>query len=107
MIRTAHGEAGLVSDKGLVVPRDNKSPVRRSVLFLVALCALALVGVSSAARQSTRLGPPAFVVGASEDQTLGYDDGGAALYEQMASYGLGAIRMSVDYEPSAPTPVQQ
>jgi hypothetical protein len=53
------------------------------------------------------LGPPSFVVGASEDQTLGFDDGGAALYDQMASYGLGVIRMSVDYEPSAPTTVQQ
>ena len=30
-----------------------------------------------------------------------------AVYEQMQLYGLGAVRMSVDYEPSEPTTVQQ
>jgi hypothetical protein len=29
------------------------------------------------------------------------------VYGQMASHELGAIRMSVDYEPSEPTTVQQ
>jgi hypothetical protein len=100
-------EPGRVSDKGLVVPRNKKSPVGRSLLIFVALCALVPVGASSAARESRQLGPPTFVVGASEDQMLGYDDGGAALFQQMGSYGLGAVRISVDYEPSTATTVQQ
>jgi hypothetical protein len=48
-----------------------------------------------------------FLVGATEDQTLGFDDGGTALYGQMTSRGIGALRMSVDYEPSQPTTIQQ
>jgi len=65
-----------------------------------------VVGVSSASN-ATRLGPTEFVVGATEDQPLGFDDGGAVFYDQMASHRLGAARMSVDYEPSEPTTVQQ
>jgi hypothetical protein len=81
--------------------------VRPLILLIpVVLVALILVGVSSAANAS-RLGPAKFVVGATEDQPLGFDDGGAVIYDQMASHNLGAIRMSVDYEPSEPTTVQQ
>jgi hypothetical protein len=81
--------------------------VRKFLLIPVALAALVLIGGSSASQKATQLGPVAFVVGATEDQTLGFDDGGAALYAQMASHKLGAIRMSVDYEPSEPTTIQQ
>jgi hypothetical protein len=81
--------------------------VRPLILLLPAvLAALILVGGSSAAN-ATRLGPPDFVVGATEDQPLGFDDGGAVVYGQMASHRFGAIRLSVDYEPSEPTTVQQ
>jgi hypothetical protein len=80
--------------------------VRKTLLIPVVFAALILVGVSSASN-ATRLGPADFVVGATEDQPLGFDDGGAVVYGQMASHKLGAIRMSVDYEPSAPTTVQQ
>jgi hypothetical protein len=80
--------------------------VHKTPLILIAFVALALAGGSSASSNGTRLGVP-FIVGASEDQTLGYDDGGAILYDEMTTHGLGAIRMSVDYEPNAPTTIQQ
>ena len=94
-------------DKGLVAPRDEELAVLKFLLLLVALVALAFVGGSSASPTASPLGPIDFVVGATEDQTLGFDDGGASLYRQMTSHGLGAIRMSVDYEPSDATTVQQ
>src|SRR6266542_5847817 len=96
-----------LTDKGLVAPRDKGLAVRKSLLILAALAALASVGGSSASPTTASLGPSAFIVGATEDQTLGFDDGGATLYGQMTSHNLGAIRMSVDYEPSEPTTVQQ
>jgi hypothetical protein len=80
--------------------------VRTSLLTLAVVAALVAVGGSSAS-PSTMLGPLTFVVGATEDTTLGHDDGGEAMYGQMTSYGLGALRMSVDYEPSKPTTIQQ
>ena len=80
--------------------------MRKSLLILAALAALVVAGSTSAA-PATSLGPLPFVVGASEDQVLGFDDGGAAIYTQMTSHLLGAIRISVDYEPSEPTTVQQ
>ena len=66
-----------------------------------------LVASSSASSKAPTLGPPSFVVGATEDNAIWQEDGGAAIYDQMELYGLGAIRMSVDYEPSEPTKVQQ
>jgi hypothetical protein len=81
--------------------------VRKTLLIPVALAALILVGASSASRATTSLGPNSFVVGATEDQTLGFDDGGDLVYGQMTSHLLGAIRISVDYEPSDATTVQQ
>ncbi len=94
-------------DKGLVVPRDEELAVLKIPLLLIALVALASVGGSSASPTASPLGPLDFVVGATEDQTLGMDDGGATLYRQMTSHGLGAIRMSVDYQPTAPGVLQQ
>jgi hypothetical protein len=70
---------------------------KTSFLIFIALVALALVAGSSASSKVGNLGP-SFVVGATEDQALGQDDGGAAMFDQMSSYGLGAIRISVDYE---------
>ena len=84
--------------------KDNA--VRTSLLILLAFAALVVVGGSSAAR-APKLGPLAFVVGVSEDQALGFDDGGASMYSQMTSHGLGVIRMSVDYDPTQATTVQQ
>jgi hypothetical protein len=72
-----------------------------------ALAALALAGGSSATRGAAVLGPPSFVVGATEDLALSRPDGGAVVYDQMRQYGLGAIRMSVDYDPTQPTVVQR
>jgi hypothetical protein len=80
--------------------------VHKTLLIPIVLAALILVGVSSAS-PNTQLGPADFVVGATDDQPLAFDDGGAVVYDQMASHRLGAIRMSVDYEPSEPTTVQQ
>ena len=65
--------------------------MRKTLLIPVVLGALILVGVSSASN-ATQLGPADFVVGATEDQQLGFDDGGAVVYGQMASHELGAIR---------------
>ena len=96
-----------LTDKGLVAPRDKGLAVRKSLLILAALAALASVGGSSASSRTASLGPSAFIVGATEDQTLGFDDGGETLYHQMTNHGLGALRMSVDYEPSEPTTIQQ
>ncbi len=79
---------------------------KTSFLILIALVALALVAGSSASSKVGNLGP-SFVVGATEDHALGQDDGGAAMFDQMSSYGLGAIRISVDYERSEPTTIQQ
>src|SRR5881227_2364516 len=93
-------------DKGLVVPRDERVDVRKSLLIIAALAALVVAGASSGA-QAAPAAPLPFIVGATEDQVLSYDDGGAAIYAQMTSHLLGAIRISVDYEPSQPTAVQQ
>lgn len=81
--------------------------MRKSLLIPVALAALILAGASSASRTTSSLGPNQFVVGATEDQTLGFDDGGDLVYGQMTSHKLGAIRLSVDYEPGDATTVQQ
>jgi hypothetical protein len=80
---------------------------KSSSLILVALAALALVAGSSASSRSHGVGRTTFIVGATEDNALGEEDGGAAQYDQMTSYGLGAIRISVDYERSDPTTIQQ
>src|SRR6266511_729747 len=96
-----------LTDKGLVAPRDKGLAVRKSLLILAALAALASVGGSSASSRTASLGPSAFIVGATEDQTLGFDDGGETLYHQMTNHGLGVLRMSVDYEPSEPTTIPQ
>jgi hypothetical protein len=107
MGRAAHAVVRQVRDKGLVDPRDEELVVPKIPLLLIALVALAFVAGSSASPTASPMGPPEFVVGATEDQALGFDDGGASLYRQMRTYGLGAIRMSVDYEPTAPTVIQQ
>src|SRR3954452_18150140 len=93
-------------DKGLVVPRDERLAVRKSLLIIAAVAALVVAGASSGA-PAKPISPLPFVVGATEDQVLGFDDGGSAIYTQMTSHLLGAIRVSVDYEPSQPTTVQQ
>ena len=85
---------------------QSRSVGRTALLIPVVLAALVLVGVSSASPK-TQLGPADFIVGATEDQPLGFDDGGAVVFGQMESHSLGAIRMSVDYEPSELSTVQQ
>jgi hypothetical protein len=80
---------------------------KSSLLVLALLAALALVAGSSASLKSPALGPLSFIVGATEDNALGEDDGGAAQYDQMTSHGLGAIRISVDYESAESTTIQQ
>ena len=102
-----HAAPVRICDKGLVAPRDKGLAVRKSLLIPVALAALILAGASSASRTTSSLGPNQFVVGATEDQTLGFDDGGDLVYGQMTSHKLGAIRISVDYEPGDATTVQQ
>src|SRR5690242_18700919 len=86
-------------EKDWVLRGTKDSAVRTSLLTLLALTALALAGGSTAAPAPT-LGPVGFLVGATEDGVQGLDDGGAAIYTQMTTHGLGAIRMSVDYEPA-------
>jgi hypothetical protein len=81
--------------------------LRFALVGLAAVAALLTLTAASSAANATRLGPAGFVVGATEDHPLGLDDGGAVMYDQMSSHRLGAIRMSVDYEPSEPTTVQQ
>jgi hypothetical protein len=71
--------------------------MRKSLLILAAVAALAVAGASSGA-PAKPVAPLPFVVGATEDQVLAFDDGGAAVYTSMASHLLGAIRVSVDYE---------
>jgi hypothetical protein len=79
---------------------------RPTLLFFSVLVAVVLVGVSSASPGSRALGPASFVVGATEDEALWANDGGAAVFDQMQLYGLDAVRMSVDYDPSQPTTIQ-
>jgi hypothetical protein len=81
--------------------------MRIFVLALVSLCSVTLVASSSAASAAKSYGPAAFVVGATEDQALGLEDGGAATYEQMRSSGLGVVRMNVAYDAAQPTTIQQ
>ena len=76
-------------------------------LGLCVLAALALVAGSSATSRTTALGPPSFTFGATEDRQLGDSDGGAAMYDQMRSYGLGEIRMSAWYDPARPATIPQ
>jgi hypothetical protein len=82
-------------------------PLKFALVGLAAVAALLALAAASSAANATRLGPVDFVVGATEDQPLGLDDGGAGMYDQMSSHRLGAIRMSVDYEPSEPATLQQ
>src|SRR5204863_343765 len=84
---------GVGCDKGLVVPRDERVAVRKSLLIIAALAALVVAGASSGA-PAAPVAPLPFVVGATEDQVLSYDDGGAAIYSQMTSHLLGAIAVS-------------
>jgi len=72
---------------------------------VIFLGALALVAGSAASPSSTRLGPPAYVVGATEDQALGLDDGGSIAYAQMSDYGLKVVRMNVIYDRTQPTTI--
>jgi hypothetical protein len=80
---------------------DRKDPVLRKVAFIL-LASLVIVGASSAARQAPTLGPPTFVVGATEDHAKGQADGGAAMYDQMKANGMGVVRMSAFYDPDTP-----
>jgi hypothetical protein len=80
---------------------------RLSLAGLVLMGALALVAGSSASPSSSRLGPPTYVVGATEDEALGLDDGGALAYAQMHDYGLGVVRMNVTYDRTQPTTIPQ
>jgi hypothetical protein len=82
--------------------------MRKSHLLIAALlAALALVAASSASTRTGGIGATEFLVGATEDHALGQDDGGAAMYDEMTSHGLRAVRLSVDYEGSDPTTIQQ
>src|SRR5262245_24960939 len=80
---------------------------RLSLVCLALLVALALVAGSAASSSSSKLGPPTYVVGATEDQALGLDDGGVLVYKQMREFGLGVIRMNVPYDRTQPTTIQQ
>src|SRR5262245_41689422 len=82
-------------------------PLKFAMGGAAAVAALLALTSTSSASNATRLRPAVFVVGETEDQPLGLDYGSAAVYEQMASHKLGAIRMSVSYDPSEPTTVQQ
>jgi hypothetical protein len=106
MTHAAHAVVRQGCDKGQGAPRNETIAVRKSLLILAATAALVVAGGSPAAPQPS-LAPLPFVVGATEDQVLGYDDGGTAVYNQMTSHLLGAIRLSVGYEPSEPTTLQQ
>jgi hypothetical protein len=82
--------------------------MRRIAVAAASLAAaLALVAGSAAAPRAIALGPPTYVVGATEDGALGLDDGGALVYEQMHSYGLGVVRMNVEYDRTQPTTIVQ
>jgi hypothetical protein len=82
--------------------------VFRGVSFFVSVvAAFALVVGSAASAPFVPLGPQAYVLGATDDAALGQADGGAAMYDQMRGYGLGAIRMNVHYDPTQPTTIQQ
>jgi hypothetical protein len=70
----------------------------------VVICAFACIAVLSGAgvsNASSGVGSGPFVVGVTEDSSLGMDDGGLAMYTQMQSYGLKVIRMSVFWDGSA------
>ena len=71
-------------------------------IVVAALAALVLASVSSA---SSVLGPPLFVVGATDDHALA--DGGAEMYGRMTGYGLSANRMNVSYDPAQPSTIVQ
>jgi hypothetical protein len=77
------------------------------LLGCVILGALAFAAGTSASPNASRLGPPTYVVGATEDEALGLDDGGALVYTQMHDYGLGVVRMNVTYDRTQPTTIPQ
>src|SRR4029453_3576730 len=106
MTRVGQGHVRPFSDKGLVAPRDKGLVVRKTLLIPVAIASFLLVGASAPPRPPPSLGPEGFVVGATEDQTLGFDDGGELVYGQMTSHLLGAIRISVHYDPCDATRVE-
>lgn len=81
--------------------------MRKFLSILAASAVLVLAVCSSAAPGVREVGPPVFAVGATENQPLGHDDGGSALFAEMSSYRLGVVRMSVAYEPAEPTTIQQ
>ncbi|MHB8641886.1 MAG: hypothetical protein ACYDA3_03235 [Gaiellaceae bacterium] len=66
----------------------------KRALFASWLSALAFASLAAA---SPGVGSGPFVVGATEDAAVYADDGGA-MFQQMHSYGFGAIRMSVFWD---------
>jgi hypothetical protein len=72
--------------------------------LVVCLCLGTFAGASSA---SPGIGSGPFLIGVTEDAAKGQDDGGLQMFTTMLGYGLSVDRMSVDWDPSQPTTVQE
>jgi hypothetical protein len=71
------------------------------------VCALAAVSASLAtvAGGSMRATPP--IIGVADDAPKYADDGGAALWAELAGLGMREDRISVDFDPSEPRTIQE
>jgi hypothetical protein len=72
-----------------------------------AACALAaaLAAIATAAGGSVRTTPP--IIGVADDAPKYADDGGAALWTDLADLGMREDRISVDFDPSEPRIIQE
>src|SRR5438128_5763176 len=77
-------------------PRTGERMKRLAVTFALACAALTLVAPARAALN----------VGVVDDRPLGTPDGGAAFFALMNDVGLNEIRMTVKWDPAAPTTIE-
>lgn len=83
-------------------------PVPESKMWIGAVaCALAAAyaALATAAGGSVRRAPP--IIGVADDAPKYADDGGAALWAQLADLEMREDRISVDFDPSEPRTIQE
>src|SRR6266508_4832456 len=77
-------------------PKSGRRMKRLALTFALACACLALAGPAQAGVS----------VGVADDRPLGTPDGGAAFFALMNDVGLREVRLSVRWEPTQPTTIE-
>jgi hypothetical protein len=78
---------------------------RRPAVLAVAILAVALLATAGSA--GGKAGATAPIVGIADDAPKYADDGGTAIWAQLAELGMREARISVDFDPSEPRTIQE